>query len=256
MMKIPLSCFLSTASLFASLLLAATPTQAELIAEDDFSKYPVGAPPTAAFGGEGWDAKWHVGPDVEALIEMADGPDGTSQKCLKVSGGNTVRALIRRLASPEKYAGQPIYLRVTFQIENPAADKTPVFAAWLLADDRGHRSNLPAVTTTLGGTPTVRWGEESKNLPARIIPEKIHTLVAKLGGWNETAGAYTSLTYWLDPDPGNNEDAQPREVELSGEPDSKALALIFLRTHDLGEGFYRFFDVRLATTWQEALQSR
>jgi len=236
------------------MILSPSPVRTEIIASDDFSQYPEGRPPET-FGGKGWQGKWHVGAETQAVIEMAEGPDGVPKKCLHIAGGNTVRALIRRIAEPAKYAGQAVYLRVDFQVNNPKADSADVFANWMFADERSHRANLPGVTTSLQRPPSVRLGDQSKNLAVRLTPEKHHTLIGKLGGWDEAAKAYSEVTLWLDPEEGSLEAGQPREAQLSGPPDAKMFELLFLRTHDLGEGFYRFFEVRLSTSWEEALRN-
>lgn len=234
-------------------LSAATTSHAEMIAEDDFSSYVVGNAPNT-MGGQGWQGRWHIGQEVNAAIEMAAGPNGHDVKCLRLSGGNTVRALIRRIEDSESYVGKPIYLRVVFEINNEDSPQAGLFAGWMFVDERGHRSNLPSVTTALQSPPSVRWGGDSKNLSSRVTPGQIHTLVGKLGGWDETEQQYTSVALWLDPDAQASEDAQPTEAEIIGSPDCKALELLFLRTYDFEDGFYRFFEVRLTTTWEDAVK--
>lgn len=228
--------------------------RAEIIAEDTFAKYPAGEAPLA-MGGQGWQGKWHIGSEVKAVIETASDAQGESRNCLKLSGGTTMKALIRRIAHPEKYAGQPIYLRVRFQIEDPKG-ASDMFANWRFCDQKGYQTELPGVVTALRRAPSVRFGEASKNLPIRLVAGEFHTLIAKLGNWDETKNSYTSLSLWMDPQLGTAEDGQPHAAQLEGLSAGGQVELLYLRTHDFAEGYYRFFDVRLATTWDEVAEDR
>jgi hypothetical protein len=227
--------------------------RAEIIAEDDFSKYSEGSAP-GVVGGRGWKTRWSVGPEAVAVVEVAPGPEGTPQPCLRVSGKNTMRALMRRIANPQLGEGEPIYLRVIFEIVAGSSASADVFSSWTFSSDPPALS--AGVSTGLKNPPSARIGESRKALAETLEAGRIYTLVAKLSGWNEAAKQYTEITLWIDPKSDAEETAQVGEVQLFGDAGSGVFELLVFRIHDLAGGAYRLFDVRLATTWDEAVHPR
>jgi hypothetical protein len=227
--------------------------RADLIAEDDFSKYIVGSPP-GSVGGKGWKTRWSVGPDATAIVETAPGPDGAVQNCLRVSGKNTMRALMRRIANPEAAAEGPIYLRVVFDIVENSSPSADMFSSWTFSSDPA--SLTASVSTGLKNPPTARIGESRKALPEKLTAGRIYTLVAKLGGWNPETKHYTEITLWIDPEPDADEASQAGEVRLFGDSGGGLFEVLVFRIHDLAGGAYRLFDVRLATSWDEVVAVR
>jgi hypothetical protein len=252
-------CFLFSACLLGVFLgggafLAGPETaRAELIAEDDFSKYTVGAPPES-IGGKGWKTRWSIGPEATAVIEMAPGLDGVSQKCLRIGGKNTMRALIRRIADPKSFAGQPIYLRVVFEIVEGSSDSADLFSSWMFASDPASLS--AGVTTGVKYPPTARIGESRKAVRKALETGRVYTLIARLSGWDQAAGQYTETTLWIDPAADAGETGQSEEARVVGAAGAGVFELLVFRIYELEGGAYRLFDVRLATTWDEVVQPR
>lgn len=235
--------------LVAPVLLPAAP-----LASDNLAGYAVGVPPAGAARGQGWAMQpW----SSHAAANVAVREDETG-RYIEVSGGNTSRALVRRLAAPAGADGRPVYFRSRFSIASPGDQlDARIFGGWYFVDAAGYRTELNAAVIGPGRTASARLGKAVASLPgpaAVIAPRQPRVLVAKLDGWDAAKSRFTRTTVWLDPDPATGKSGQTNFVSANaGEGGSGPVALLHFRIHNLGESAFRIYDVRLASTWEDAV---
>lgn len=231
-----------------ALCLSASRSSAAVVASDDFSRQWPGSPPIGADAGVGWLGAWRVGPDIFARVaETEAGGD----RFVSIEGGNTIRALLRKLATPMP-AGEPVYARVVFAVDAPGGDPGEAFAGWTFFDAQGNRPDTHSLVLNFKRSVGARIADKSAIVAERLIPGETHVAIIRIDGWDENRRLYTRTTVWLNPAPDIPEAKQLRQATVNGDG-CGAIEGIALRTHNLGDTVWRFSEVRLGTSWADAV---
>lgn len=228
----------------------AVPAFAGTSAFDDMTQYADGS---ASFynQGQGWQGSWQVGPDAQVVARSRD-----SIPRLEVSGGNTVRALIRRLARPEGGDGQPVYFRSDYSIEGSAIDAKQMFGGWYFVDEKGYSQSLSAAVLCVNGKAGVRAGNQSDELEGHPVqPGQRHTLIACLDGWDASRKVFTTVTVWLDPDKASDPSSSATKISVKSLDGTGPVELLYFRTYNMGEASFHLYRVSFASSWAEILKN-
>ena len=234
-------------------------SMANIIASDDFS-YPLGEL-TGQNGGTGWGVNtWTAVTSITQVVDPA--VDLSGDRAAQFTGNNN-NAAYRRLASP--FLGNQLFVHFLIQVDNGALAANDFLALWLDTVTTGDHTARPniGIKADRGGSASctgsncddvfVRTSGTAGNyVPSSNIAstnDVTHEIVGLLS--RSAPGNYTRFDVWLDPLVG---DLSTPEATFTGNAGISQIEYVGFRSANLDGGDVVLIDdLRLATTWDEAL---
>lgn len=233
---------------------------AELLAYEPFD-YAVGANLIGQPGGSGWAAAWtgSGGASVTISSTPAVYSLGTAiyggGNNLRVSGGNTVTAAARQIATTAFHAGgDDLYVSFVFRVTGGSgALVANRFTSWSSLDDAFSATVDNTAVLNLSGKAGARVNNQTQLIDAALNYDTTYLLVVRFGGWD--GAAYRSTRTWLNPgfyDASATSAAVTASITQSA-GGSTGFRGINLRTNGLSTDVYHFDDIRIGTAWHDVV---
>lgn len=238
-------------TLIAAVLVACAPaTMAAVIASDDFT-YDVGEL-HGQNGGSGWGGAWNAVASVTGVVDPAT--DLSGDRALQFTG-NDNNAAYRALASP--FSGSDLYVSFLVQVDAGALTDNDFLGFWLDTITSGFHTGRPNIGIKSDGNGSNDVFARTTGVSGAFVPNSdigstndlTHRIVGRLS--RTAPGNYDSFAVWLDPV--LSDLASPGAV-FKGDSGIAQVSHVGFRVANFDRGDILLFDdLRLTTTWNEAL---
>ena len=238
-------------TLIAAALIACAPvSMASVIASDDFT-YGAGEL-GGQNGGSGWGGAWSAVPSVTHVVDP--GVDLSGNRALQFTG-NDSNAAYRSLASA--FVGEVLFVSFLVQVDAGSLTANDFLGLWLdtvTGGDHTGRPNIGIKSDISGGNDVFArtTGTAGAFVPGSDIgstTDVTHRIVGRLS--RSAPGNYSLFDVWLDP---VLSDLASPEATFSGGSGISQVSQVGFRTANFHSGDILLFDdLRLTTTWTEAL---
>lgn len=239
-----------TALVASALMACIQAASAAIVASDDFQAYATGNL-SGLNAGSGWAGAWASAGGAPQVADPA--VDLQGDRAARFASNNN-NVAYRQLASA--FSGNQLFVSFLIQVDAGSLTANDFLSLWLDTASTGDHTGRPNIGIKSDGSGTNDVFARTDGTGGNFVSSSnigstndvTHRIVGLL---SKTAGNYNKFDVWLDPDLG---DLGTPDASYAGNSGISQVSVVGFRSANLDSGDVVLIDdLRLATTWSEAL---